>query len=185
MHLQGCQRLQINEAVRGCESECVEAETSNADVTQDSDLLICPEEPLCWTVITAIIHWANVISVTSDVLQIPTQSVMLFSAAFWIHSGHIQRLSVSSGSFEELWSLRISLNIIGSDRHPATHHPFLSVGPFPRTHRRTGRGPAMAEILALPVYCFKTQQGAEKQWAQPAFSFFLFFSADVKQMFYG
>lgn len=156
---------------------------SNTDVTQGSDLLICPGEPLCWTVITAIIRWANVISVTSDVLQIPTQHVMLFSAAFWIHYGHTEALCdiwqlsgalVTPHLIKRNWLWRTSCQPSSLSVCPSVWYKTTTLpGPSPWTHRRTGRGPAMAEILVLPVYCFKTQQGAEKQWAQPAFSFFL------------
>lgn len=37
--------------------------------------------------------WANVI-VTDDVLQIPTQYVMLLREAFWVYSSHIEALAL-------------------------------------------------------------------------------------------
>lgn len=65
-------------------------DVKNGAVTQDIDQIISPGEQKCWTTITAVILRENVISVTSDVLRIPTQYVMSFTAAFWIFSDHIE-----------------------------------------------------------------------------------------------
>lgn len=62
------------------------------------------------------------LSVPDDALRIHTQQVQSSILGMFPAT---ETLSESSGSFQELWSLGISLNIIGSDRHPATHHPFL------------------------------------------------------------
>ncbi|TNN83051.1 hypothetical protein EYF80_006658 [Liparis tanakae] len=69
--------------------------------------------------------WSK-LSVPDDALRIHTQQVQssilgMFPAA--------ETLSESSGSFQELWSLGISFKLIGSDGHPATHHPFLRQTP--------------------------------------------------------
>lgn len=51
---------------------------------------------------------------------------MRFEFTLYVYPSHIT-LPALSGSAEELWSLRVPLHLIGSGKHPAIHHLFLSL----------------------------------------------------------